>query len=71
LGKGVILMVAGAMVSESLVDAKDEARRAESEASLEKALNRFTWRFIGFVTVVVLGAAGLVITVLGAMSNGS
>ena len=51
-------------VTESLVDAKDEARRAESQVDLDKAINRVTWRFIGFVTALVLGASGLIIAVL-------
>ena len=49
------------LVTDSLVDAKDEARQAEV---LAEALNRFTWRVIGFVTALVLGATGLIIAVL-------
>lgn len=51
-------------VTESLVDAKDEARQAEVRTDLAKEMNRFTWRVIGFVTALVLGATGLIIAVL-------
>ncbi|MDE0138425.1 MAG: hypothetical protein OXM57_07690 [bacterium] len=51
-------------VTESLVDAKDEARQAEVRTDLAKDMNRFTWRVIGFVTALVLGSTGLIIAVL-------
>ncbi len=52
------------VITESLVDAKDEALQAEVRTDLIEALNRFTWRVIGFVTALVLGATGLIIAVL-------
>ena len=52
------------VITEALVDAKDEARQAEVRTDLAEALNRFTWRVIGFVTALVLGATGLIIAVL-------
>ena len=52
------------LVTESLVDATDEARQAEVRTDLAEALNRFTWRVIGFVTALVLGATGFIIAVL-------
>ncbi len=51
-------------VTESLVDAKDEARQVEVRTDLAKEMNRFTWRVIGFVTALVLGSTGLIIAVL-------
>ena len=61
-----------AAVTESLVDANDEARQAESRAALAEAINRFdrrtisvTFWIIGWMTALVLGALTIVIAVLG------
>ena len=51
-------------VTEPLVDAKDDARHAESRVGFERAINRVTWRLISLVIAFVLGSAGLIITVL-------
>ncbi|MCY4371614.1 MAG: hypothetical protein OXF41_19875 [bacterium] len=58
-------------ITESLVDAKDEARQAEVRTDISEAVNGFERRMvqvafwiIGWTTALVLGAAGLIISVL-------
>lgn len=63
--------VAASGITESLVDAKDEARQAEVRTDISKAVNGLDRRMvqiafwiIGWTTALVLGAAGLIISVL-------
>ena len=58
-------------LTESLVDAKDEARQAEVRTDISEAVNGLDRRMvqtafwiIGWTTALVLGAAGLIISVL-------
>ena len=58
-------------VTESLVDAKDEARQAETRTDItvalleiEKGRVKQTYWFIGWLTALVASAAGIIIAVL-------
>ena len=60
-----------ATITQSLVDARDEARQAEVRTdiagalhSFEKRTNQIAWRIVGFVVGTGIGVAGLMIALL-------